>query len=81
MDAKWDTFPGPVILIFSRKTSLSGTFANRCYQGFGKCNGFWLIALSWDLNEFWNKLRIWEYPLCWNPNGRAIDYQNLNNIY
>jgi len=25
------------------------------------------------LNVFWNKLRIWEYPLCWIPNGRAID--------
>jgi len=42
----------------------------RCYRGFG--NAFWLIALSWDLKGFWNKLCIWEYPLCWNLNGRAI---------
>jgi len=39
---------------------------SRCYRG--KCNAFWSIALSWDLIVFRNKLRIWEYPLCWNPN-------------
>jgi len=34
---------------------------NRCYWGFGKCNAFWAIAISWNLNVFCNKLR-WEYP-------------------
>jgi len=41
-------------------------------------NAFWSIALPWDLNVFWNKLHIWGYPLCWNPNGRAIDQKALH---
>jgi len=46
---------------------------NRCYRGFDKCNAFWLIAQPWDLNAFWNKLRIWEYLLCCNYQSWAID--------
>jgi len=26
----------------------------------------------------WNRSKIWEYPLCWNPKGRAIDQNALH---
>jgi len=58
---------------------------NRWYRGFGKCNAIRSIALP-DLIVVWNKLCIWEYPLCWSSTvGRSTRmhwiYQNLDIIY
>jgi len=47
------------------------------YWGFGECNAFFSGSLG-NLNLLSNKLHIWEYSLCWNPNSWPI---NQNALY